>query len=42
MNETCVIYDDIIDDVIMDEEIYMTDDVELEDNIDDYADIMGI
>jgi hypothetical protein len=42
MNESCLIYDDIIDDVISEEEIYLTDEVELEDNLDDYADIMGI
>jgi len=42
MNETCVIYDDIVDEFIAEEEINMTDEVDLEDNLDEYADIMGI
>lgn len=34
--------DDFLDDVLMYDEMYMTNDVDLEDNLDDYADIMGL
>jgi len=34
--------DDFLDDVLMYDEMCMTNDVDLEDNLDDYADIMGL